>query len=138
MRLTESGCRDDGGRCDVGYRIRLPKAMSAQINAQAGAVMVNGLAGDLHVATLAGSVEGRGLTSAEVSVRTQAGETTLTFAEAPDWSEPPPDWGQSNSGCPGTRPMRLMFRRRSAIAASTSTRTPHRRTVSRSAAGSAL
>jgi len=83
LRLTESGCRDDRGRCDVGYRIRLPKAMSAQINAQAGAVMVNGLAGDLDVATLAGSVEGRGLSSAEVSVRTEAGETSLAFAEAP-------------------------------------------------------
>lgn len=83
LRLTESGCRDDGGRCDVGYRIRLPKAMSAQINARAGAVMVNGLAGDLHVATLAGSVEGRGLSSAEVSVTTEAGETNLAFAKAP-------------------------------------------------------
>ena len=83
LRLTESGCRDDG-RCEVAYRIRLPKAMSAQINAQAGAVVVNGLAGNLHVATLAGSVEGRGLSSPEVSVRTEAGETTLAFAEAPN------------------------------------------------------
>jgi DUF4097 and DUF4098 domain-containing protein YvlB len=44
---------------------------------------VNGLAGNLRVATLAGSVEGRALRSAEVSVTTEAGETTLAFAEAP-------------------------------------------------------
>ena len=26
LRLTESGCRDDGGHCDVSYRIRMPSA----------------------------------------------------------------------------------------------------------------
>ena len=83
LRLTESGCRTAAGHCEVSYRIRMPKAMSGQINAKAGTVEVDGLAGDLHVATLAGSVEGHSLSSADVTVQTEAGETTLRFADAP-------------------------------------------------------
>ena len=83
MRLTESGCQDDRGHCVVSYRIRMPKAMSAQINAKAGTVRVDGSAGALHVATLAGSVEGHALSSPDVTVQTEAGETILRFADAP-------------------------------------------------------
>lgn len=83
LRLTESGCGNDGLRCDVGYRIKMPKAVSAEITAQAGAVKVDGLAGDMSVATQAGAVEARRLTSAEVMVKTQAGAASLEFAEAP-------------------------------------------------------
>jgi hypothetical protein len=83
LRLTESGCGDDDARCDVRYRIRMPAAMSLDITAQAGAVRVDGLAGVIHVATEAGAVEGRALTSDEVTVTTDAGATSLQFAEAP-------------------------------------------------------
>ena len=44
---------------------------------------VDGLAGNLYVATLAGSVEGHASCSADVTVQTEAGETTLRFADAP-------------------------------------------------------
>ena len=70
MRLTDPAA-ETMETLRSAYRIRLPKAMSAQINAEAGAVVVNGLTRNLRVATLAGSVEGRGLRSAEVSVRTE-------------------------------------------------------------------
>jgi DUF4097 and DUF4098 domain-containing protein YvlB len=83
LRLTESGCGDDDARCDVGYTIRMPRAMSADITAQAGAVKLNGLAGDVHVTTQAGAVEGRALTSDEMTVKTEAGAASLEFAEAP-------------------------------------------------------
>jgi DUF4097 and DUF4098 domain-containing protein YvlB len=82
LRLTESGCGDDL-RCDVDYRIRMPMATSAEITAQAGAVKVDGLSGDLHVATQAGAVEGRALTSAEVTIETAAGAASLEFVKAP-------------------------------------------------------
>jgi DUF4097 and DUF4098 domain-containing protein YvlB len=61
----------------------MPKTMSAEISAQAGAVQVEGLAGNLQVTTEAGAVEGRGLTSDEVNVKTEAGAATLEFAQAP-------------------------------------------------------
>ena len=83
LRLTESGCGDDDARCEVRYRIRIPADMSLDITAQAGAVQVDGLAGAIRVATEAGAVEGRALTSDEVTVRTEAGATSLEFAEAP-------------------------------------------------------
>ncbi|WP_433303976.1 hypothetical protein ACQP2F_13550 [Actinoplanes sp. CA-030573] len=83
LRLTESGCADDDARCEVRYRIRVPAPTSVEITAQAGAVDVDGLAGTMHVSTQAGAVEGRALTSDEVTVRTEAGATSLEFAEAP-------------------------------------------------------
>jgi hypothetical protein len=86
LRLTESGCGDDDARCDVGYTIRMPEAMSVDITAQAGAVDLDGLAGDVHVVTEAGAVEGRGLTSDQVIIQTEAGAATLEFVEAPTLS----------------------------------------------------
>jgi DUF4097 and DUF4098 domain-containing protein YvlB len=84
LRLTESGCPDDNARCEVRYTIRIPETMSVDITAQAGAVKVDGLAGKLTVATQAGAVEGRGLTSDEVSVTTEVGAASLVFTQPPD------------------------------------------------------
>jgi hypothetical protein len=83
LTLTESGCGDDDARCEVEYRIRVPAATSALITAQAGAVSVTGLAGDVRVTTDAGAVQGKDLSGDEVVVQTQAGATDLQFAEAP-------------------------------------------------------
>jgi hypothetical protein len=57
LRLTESGCGDDDARCDVGYTIRMPEAISVDITAQAGAVKLDGLAGNLRVTTEVGGVK---------------------------------------------------------------------------------
>ena len=84
LRLTESGCgNDDDVRCDVGYLIQMPKAMSTDITAQAGAVRLDGLDGDIQVTTQAGAVDGHNLTSAEVTIQTDAGAASLDFATAP-------------------------------------------------------
>jgi hypothetical protein len=86
LRLTESGCGNDDVRCDVSYTNRMPKAMSVDITAQAGAVKLDGLAGNLRVTTEAGAVEGRGLTSDQVIIQTEAGAADLEFVEAPTLS----------------------------------------------------
>jgi hypothetical protein len=83
LRLTESGCGNDDVRCETEFRIRAPKGTSTQVSAQAGAVKVTGLDGDVHVTTKAGAVEGAGLSGDTVVVQTQAGAMTLEFAEAP-------------------------------------------------------
>ena len=96
-------------RCDVGYRIRMPKAMSAEITAQAGAVKVDGLAGDLQVTTQAGAVEGRALTSDQVTIKTAAGAASLEFAAGADAGP-----GHDQRGCgrtPRPRHHRLRSRR---------------------------
>jgi len=82
-RLTESGCGDDDARCEVRYRIRMPAALSVDVTAQAGAVKMDGVAGAVRVTTEAGSVEGRALAGDRVTVRTEAGATSLEFTEAP-------------------------------------------------------
>jgi DUF4097 and DUF4098 domain-containing protein YvlB len=102
LRLTESGCGDDDARCDVGYTIRMPKAMSTDVTAQAGAVKLNGLAGDVHVTTQAGAVEGLALTSDEVTVKTEAGATSLEFAQAPTLIRITTSVGAVELGVPGT------------------------------------
>ena len=102
LRLTESGCGDDNARCDVAYTIRMPEAMSADITAQAGAVKLDGLAGNLRVSTEAGAVEGRGLTSDQVIIEAEAGGTTLEFVEAPTLSQITTTLGGVNLRLPGT------------------------------------
>ncbi|MEV6491123.1 DUF4097 family beta strand repeat-containing protein [Actinoplanes sp. NPDC051633] len=83
LRLIDAGCGDDKVRCEVHYAIRMPKAMSAEITADAGAVKVDGLAGNLRITTDAGAVEARRLTSAEVTVTTDAGAASVEFAAPP-------------------------------------------------------
>ena len=102
LRLTESGCGDDELRCGVRYRIRIPMATSADITAQAGAVNLDGLSGDLHVATQAGAVEGRALTSAKATIETAAGAAFLEFVEAPTLVRATTSAGAVDLRVPGT------------------------------------
>jgi DUF4097 and DUF4098 domain-containing protein YvlB len=102
LRLTESGCGDDNARCDVQYVIRMPEAMSVDITAQAGAVKLDGLAGNLRVSTEAGAVEGRSLTSDQVIIDADAGGTTLEFVDAPTLSQITTTLGGVNLRLPGT------------------------------------
>ncbi len=102
LRLTESGCGDDDARCDVGYTIRVPKAMSVDITAQAGAVKLDGLAGNVRVTTEAGAVEGRRLTSDQVIIHTEAGAADLEFVEAPTLSQTTTSLGAVKIRLPGT------------------------------------
>lgn len=93
LRLTESGCGDDNAHCQVEFRIRMPKATSAEIEAKAGAVKVNGLGGDVRVTTEAGAVEAKALTSDQVTIQTSAGAASLEFAEAPTMVKATTDLG---------------------------------------------
>jgi len=83
LRLTDTGCRNNDVRCDVEFRVHLPAAARAEIKAQAGAVKVTGLTGNVSVSTQAGAVEGRALGGAEVTISTQAGAANLEFARVP-------------------------------------------------------
>ncbi|HYP43576.1 MAG TPA: hypothetical protein VEQ66_00070 [Propionibacteriaceae bacterium] len=102
LRLTESGCGDDDARCDVTYTIRMPEAMSVDIAAEAGAVKLDGLAGNLRVTTEAAAVEGRGLTSDQVIIQTEAGAATLEFVEAPTLVRTTTALGGINLRLPGS------------------------------------
>jgi DUF4097 and DUF4098 domain-containing protein YvlB len=76
--------------------------MSVDITAQAGAVKLDGLAGNLRVTTEAGAVEGRGLTSDQVIIDAEAGGTTLEFVQAPTLSQITTTLGGVNLRLPGS------------------------------------
>ena len=103
LRLTESGCQgDEDPRCGIRYTIRMPKAMSADITAEAGSVKVEGLAGNVRITTQAGAVEGRALTSDEVIVKTEAGATSLEFTQPPALVQTTTSLGAVDLRLPGT------------------------------------
>jgi hypothetical protein len=83
LRLTGTGCQNDELRCAVEFRIRVPRATTATVTVEAGAVKMDGLTGNVTVTTEAGSVEATGLAGDEVTITTQAGATSLEFVEAP-------------------------------------------------------
>jgi hypothetical protein len=83
LTLTDTGCQNDEQRCDVEFRVRVPSATTATVTAKAGAVRMNGLAGNVTVTTEAGAVEANGLAGDEVTITTQAGAASLEFAKAP-------------------------------------------------------
>lgn len=101
LRLTDTGCRTDETLCSVEFRVHLPAAARAEITAQAGAVKVDGLTGDISVTTQAGAVEGRALGGDEVSVSTQAGAATLQFVRPPSTVRASTELGAVDVGLPG-------------------------------------
>jgi DUF4097 and DUF4098 domain-containing protein YvlB len=102
LRLTESGCGNDNVRCETHYTIRMPRTMSADITAQAGAVDLTGLSGDVRVSTQAGAVQAENLSSKQVTVQTQAGAASLKFAEPPMNVRTTTKLGAIEVGLPGT------------------------------------
>ncbi|MEU4420837.1 hypothetical protein AB0F81_09430 [Actinoplanes sp. NPDC024001] len=81
--LTETGCRDDGIRCEVEFRIQVPAETRTDVTAKAGAVTLTGLTGPVQVTTDAGAIRGSGLGAPQVKVGSQAGATELEFTKAP-------------------------------------------------------
>ena len=102
LRLTESGCGDDNVRCETEFRVRVPSGTSTQVTAQAGAVKLNGLGGDVRVTTQAGAIEGAGLSADTVVVQTKAGAMTLEFAEAPTTLQVTTELGAVTIRVPGS------------------------------------
>ena len=100
LQLTDTGCRNDEVRCGVEFRVHLPAAARAEITAQAGAVRVTGLLGDVAVTTQAGAVEGRALGGADVAVSTQAGAANLEFARVPSTVRASTEVGAVELGLP--------------------------------------
>jgi DUF4097 and DUF4098 domain-containing protein YvlB len=101
LRLTESGCPTDELRCSVEFSVRVPAATAVEITTQAGAVSLVDLTGDVMIITDAGAVEGKGLGGDSVSVKTQAGATSLEFTEPPATVEASTELGAISVKVPG-------------------------------------
>lgn len=77
--LTLTGC----STCGIAYDLTVPVSITLTIVNRAGAVLVDGAAGDLDLTTDAGALTGTGLSSATVTARSSAGAITLGFTKQP-------------------------------------------------------
>ena len=69
--------------CAVVYRIRLPRTAAVQVTANAGRIVLAGLAGQVTAKADTGLITATGLTGASVSLTTDVGAITADFAAAP-------------------------------------------------------
>ncbi len=69
--------------CGVGYVIAVPRTAAVQVMADAGKIVLSGLAGPVTAKADAGIIAATGLTGATVSLTTDVGAITADFAAAP-------------------------------------------------------
>jgi hypothetical protein len=69
--------------CSVSYDIQVPRAAAVQVTAQAGEIMLSGLAGQVTAKADAGLITATGLTGTSASLTTDVGGITADFASAP-------------------------------------------------------
>ena len=69
--------------CGVAYVIRVPRDMTVQATADAGTIRLTGLGGQVTAKAHVGSITATGLTGSVVSLTTDVGGISATFAAAP-------------------------------------------------------
>ncbi len=69
--------------CAVSYDIRVPRAATVQVTADAGRIVLSALAGQVIAKADAGLITATGLTGASVSLTTDVGAITADFTAAP-------------------------------------------------------
>jgi hypothetical protein len=69
--------------CAVAYAIQVPRDVAVQAQADAGAVRLAGIAGDVTAKAKVGLIDGTGLSGASVSLTTDGGGITASFTAAP-------------------------------------------------------
>lgn len=104
LTLADNGCGGHWGHCEVAYTVRVPASTAVDIQTDAGAVTVTGLAGDLHVKTDAGLVRATKLTSQHTSVSADAATITLAYLTAPSTVDVRTDAGTIDVRVPGGDP----------------------------------
>ena len=69
--------------CAVSYDIQVPRTAAVEVTADAGKIVLSGLAGQVTAKADAGLITATGLTGASVSLTTDVGAITADFAAAP-------------------------------------------------------
>jgi hypothetical protein len=69
--------------CTVGYVIQVPRDVTVQAQADAGAIRLDGLAGNVTAKARVGLINAAGLSGASVSLTTDGGGITASFTAAP-------------------------------------------------------
>jgi hypothetical protein len=69
--------------CGVSYVVQVPRDAAVQATAEAGAIRLSGLAGNVTAKADVGLIDATGLTGASVGLTTEAGGITAAFATPP-------------------------------------------------------
>jgi hypothetical protein len=69
--------------CGVAYVVQVPRDVTLQVKADAGAIRLSGLAGDVTAKADAGFISATALSGASVSLTTEVGGITATFTGTP-------------------------------------------------------
>jgi hypothetical protein len=102
VHLTAGSCWalfDKG--CQVDYQVRVPASTAVEVRADAGAVTVRGVTGDLRVTADAGTVQATELGSVHTNVRADAGRVTLRYRSSPSTIDAVADAGSIEIWVPG-------------------------------------
>ncbi|RJL35668.1 hypothetical protein D5H75_02450 [Bailinhaonella thermotolerans] len=87
VQLTSTcskGAENRGGKCEVDFKVEVPRGAQVDAYVFGGPVALRGLGGKITVETEAGEVEGEELTGKQVSAKSGAGDVRLAFAAIPD------------------------------------------------------
>jgi hypothetical protein len=69
--------------CGVAYTLQVPRTVALRVTTGTGAIRLAGLAGSVTAKTNIGLIDATGLTGASVSLTTDVGAISATFATAP-------------------------------------------------------
>ncbi|GAU70904.1 hypothetical protein SSP35_24_00090 [Streptomyces sp. NBRC 110611] len=73
-----------GRKCEVGYRVLLPRDASVELRTSGGDITVRGTAGRIDADTSGGDITVADSTARKGKVRTSGGDVDITLSEAPD------------------------------------------------------
>jgi hypothetical protein len=88
--------------CAVAYVIRVPRDATVQAQADAGAIRLAGLAGNVTAKARVGLIDGTGLAGASVSLTTDGGGISASFTAAPRTLQATAHVGAISLRLPGT------------------------------------
>ncbi|MGK4578684.1 DUF4097 family beta strand repeat-containing protein [Kitasatospora sp. HPMI-4] len=84
LRATGCGSTGLGAKCDVAYRVELPRSAATHLENNGGSISVEGLSGATYAHTDGGSVEISHSVAKDVTARTDGGSVNVGFDQTPD------------------------------------------------------
>ncbi len=102
VRLSNSGCGAQIGRCEVDYKIQVPASTATEIDTTTSDVTLTGLAGNVSVQSTTGQITGADLTSPQTRIHATTGDISLTYRATPSLVDCETTTGATRIRVPGT------------------------------------
>ncbi|MFH8571357.1 DUF4097 family beta strand repeat-containing protein [Streptomyces sp. NPDC017993] len=84
LTLTADDCDDAEGRCEVGYKVLLPRGASVDLHTSGGNITVRGAAGGIAAETSGGNITVTDSAARTAKVRTSGGDVDVALTTVPD------------------------------------------------------